>query len=289
VFGTLMGVATVASLVALGMNLDVKLPATTDAPSATSSSQEAQPAPEPAPPPTKPKRARTKLPGPWRISDAKGDARLKIVEDRVGTDPFLKALQRAGVELREAYRVITSMKGVRDFDKCKASDRFVVLIERGSSKVKAFEYIANPEEVYQSREGEDSLLKGSKLDLKVERNQFVGALVYDGKSFDASAEQGGFERGLAKAVSKALDGHMALDELERVSLEDRRALLAEPPQRFLEPGAARARELPAADFGDVEREAVDRDEVAGVAAHCADQRGAVVAPDLDVALVRREQ
>jgi murein DD-endopeptidase MepM/ murein hydrolase activator NlpD len=83
--------------------------------------------------------------------------------------------------------------------------------------VKAFEYIANPEEVYQSREGDDGLLKGSKLDLKVERNQFSGALVYDGKSFDTSAEQGGFERGLAKAVSKALDGHMALDELERGS------------------------------------------------------------------------
>ncbi|HWA70817.1 MAG TPA: M23 family metallopeptidase [Polyangiaceae bacterium] len=217
VFGTLLGVATVASLVALGMNLDVRLPASpATSSSATSVAVEQEAAP--APPPTaKPKRARTKVPGPWRIADAKGDTRLKIAEDRVGTDPFLKALERAGVQTAQTYRIITAMKGVRDFDRCKASDRFVVLIERGSSKVKAFEYIANPEEVYQAREGEDGLLKGSKLELRVERNQVTGSLVYDGKSFDASAEQGGFDRGLAKAVSKALDGHMALDELDRGS------------------------------------------------------------------------
>jgi murein DD-endopeptidase MepM/ murein hydrolase activator NlpD len=218
VFGTLLGVATVASLVALGMNLDVRMPASpATAPSATGSAVAQEAAPAPPTPSAKPKRARTKVPGPWRIADAKGDTRLKIAEDRVGTDPFLKALQRAGVETAQTYRIITAMKGVRDFDRCKASDRFAVLIERGSSKVKAFEYIANPEEVYQAREGDDGLLKGSKLELKVERNQVTGSLVFDGKSFDASAEQGGFDRGLAKAVAKALDGHMALDELDRGS------------------------------------------------------------------------
>ncbi|MGC4091958.1 MAG: M23 family metallopeptidase [Polyangiaceae bacterium] len=107
------------------------------------------------------------------------------------------------------------MKGVRDFDRCKASDGFAVLVERGSSKVKAFEFVTNPEDVYQSREGDDGLLKGSKLDLKVERQQVTGALVYDGKSIDASAERGGFDRGLSRALGKALDGHMGLDEIER--------------------------------------------------------------------------
>jgi murein DD-endopeptidase MepM/ murein hydrolase activator NlpD len=107
------------------------------------------------------------------------------------------------------------MKGVRDFDHCKSSDRFSALVERSSSRVKAFEYVVGPEEVYQSREGEDGLLKGSKLDLKVEHHEVSGAIVYDGKSFDASAERGGFERGLAKALAKALDGHSSLDELER--------------------------------------------------------------------------
>jgi hypothetical protein len=39
--------------------------------------------------------------------------------------------------------------------------------------------------------------------------------VYDGKSFDDSAEAAGFERGLARVVGKALDGHSSLEELER--------------------------------------------------------------------------
>jgi murein DD-endopeptidase MepM/ murein hydrolase activator NlpD len=217
VFGTLLGVATVASLIALGMNLDVKLPAAGPTPSAMPSADSKPTLAPPVAPSVKPKRTRNKLPGPWRVADAKADPGLRIAESKVGSDPFLKALQKAGVELRETYRILTSMKGVRDFDRCKSSDRFVVLIERGSSKVKAFEYIVTAEEVYQSREGADGLLKGAKLDLKVERSQVSGALVYDGKSFDASAEQGGLERGLAKVVVKALDGHMALDEIERGS------------------------------------------------------------------------
>ncbi|HEY0463063.1 MAG TPA: M23 family metallopeptidase, partial [Polyangiaceae bacterium] len=131
------------------------------------------------------------------------------------TDPFIKALSAAGVPEKEAYRVLTAMKGVRDFDKCNKSDRFTALLERGSSRLKAFEYAVGPEEIYQAREGDDGLLKGSKLDLKVERNQVTGALLYDGKSFDAYAERAGFDGGLAHVVALALQGHLAMDELER--------------------------------------------------------------------------
>jgi hypothetical protein len=211
VFGTLLGIATVASLTALGMNLDLKQSSSSVSPS-TSASAVVAPARSPE---IVPKRQRTKQTGPWRIADARSDARMRVIEGKVGTDPFLKSLEKAGVQTREIYRILTSMKGVRDFDRCKSSDRFAVLVERGSSKVKAFEFVTNPEDVYQSREGDDGLLKGSKLDLKVERNQVTGALVYDGKSFDESSERGGFDKGLARVVAKALDGHMSLDEIER--------------------------------------------------------------------------
>jgi murein DD-endopeptidase MepM/ murein hydrolase activator NlpD len=214
-FSTLLGVATVASLIALGMNFDVR-PAARHSEPAASAAVPSAAVEEPAPPP-KAKRARTKVPGPWRIADARGDAKLRIIEGKIGPDAFLKALEKAGVQTKETYRVLTAMKGVRDFDHCKSSDRFAALIERGSSKLKAFEYIASAEEVYQAREGDDGFLKGAKLDLAVERNEISAALVYDGKSFDASAEQAGLEHGLGKVVAKALDGQMALDELERGS------------------------------------------------------------------------
>ena len=73
----------------------------------------------------------------------------------------------------------------------------------------------SPEEIYQAREGDDALLKGAKLDLKVERNQVTGVLTYDGKNFDASAEQAGFDRGLGRVLGLALQGHLSMEELER--------------------------------------------------------------------------
>jgi murein DD-endopeptidase MepM/ murein hydrolase activator NlpD len=213
-FGTLIGIATVLTLIALLISLDRQKAAplgttASGAPSASVSAAPIESAPAVA------KRARQKVQGPWRIADVKGDPNLRTTSGTVSTDPFIKALGSAGVPEKEASRVLTAMKGVRDFDKCNKSDRFSALLERGSSRLKAFEYTVSPEEIYQAREGDDGLLKGSKLDLKVERNQVTGALLYDGKSFDASAERAGFDVGLGHVVALALQGHLSMDELER--------------------------------------------------------------------------
>lgn len=212
VFGTLIGIATVLSIIALMINIDRHKANALAKPVGAESASVAAPVEEA---PAVPKRVRHKEPGPWRIADAKGDPKLRRVEGKVGTDPFIKALTGAGVEEKEAYRVLTAMKGVRDFDKCNKSDKFAALIERGTSRLKAFEYTVGPEEIYQAREGDDGLLKGLKLDLKVEHNQVTGAVVYDGHDFDASAERAGFDPGLGHVVALALQGHMSLDELER--------------------------------------------------------------------------
>lgn len=213
-FGTLIGIATVLSLVALVINIDRHqlCPSASGGVSARSSNSAAVPSPAV---PQVAKRPRQKVPGPWRVADSRGDPKLRLVEGKVGTDPFIKAMTGAGVPEKEAYRVLTAMKGIRDFDKCAKSDRFSALIERGTSRLKGFEYAIGPEEIYQAREGEDGLLKGAKLDLKIERNQVTGALVYDGRDFDASAQQAGFDAGLGHVVALALQGHSSLDELER--------------------------------------------------------------------------
>jgi murein DD-endopeptidase MepM/ murein hydrolase activator NlpD len=213
VFGTLIGVATVLSLIALVINIDRHRTAPAVTASAAPSASVALAAPVEAPP--IPKRVRQKVPGPWRIADAKGDPKLRLIDGKVGTDPFIKALTDAGVEQKEAFRVIAAMKGVRDFDKCGKNDRFTALIERGSSRLKAFEYTVGPEEIYQAREGDDGRLAGLKLDLKIEHNQVTGAMIYDGRDFDTSAERAGFDAGLGHVVALALQGHLSMDELER--------------------------------------------------------------------------
>lgn len=214
VFGALLGVATAVSLLSLVMNLDPKqrgaIATPSTAPSPVASPSAAVEAPEVA----KPKRVRARLPGPWRIADVKDQPGTRVIEGKIGTSSFLKELESAGIPLKEAYRVIASMKGVRNFDRCSSGDRFVALVDRASSKLRAFEYEVSAEEVYQSREDASGLLRGAKLDLKVEKAQAIGALVFKGKSFDEAAELAGLETGLSRVTAKALEGHMSLDELE---------------------------------------------------------------------------
>jgi len=213
VFSALVGIATIASITALFMSIETRTPGPASSSAALSTAPSAAPpsAPDPR---TKAKRQRQKQPGPWRLSDARGDGKYRFIEGKVGTDSFLKALEAAGASEAQGYRVLAAMRGVLDLNKCKKTDRFQALIERGTGKLFALEYLAGPEDVYQAKEV-DGRLTGSKLDLKIERGQVLGALSYDGSSFDHSAEVAGFDPGLAKVVQKALDGHMALDELDR--------------------------------------------------------------------------
>jgi len=213
-FSVLVGIATIASITALFMNLEARfgggtaLPRADTAPNVTLAPR-ALPDPKP-----RPKQARQKLPGPWRLADAKGDARYRFIEGKVGTDSFLKALEGAGAPEAQGYRVLAAMRGLVDLDKHKKSDRFEALLERGSNKLFALEYITGPEEIYQAKEV-DGRLTGTKLDLKIERRQVLGALSYDGSNFDHSADVFGFEAGLGRVVQRAMDGQLSLDELDR--------------------------------------------------------------------------
>jgi len=217
--GTLLGLATVSSLVALGIHLDKRAPQIASAGAPVESAQLAASAAPAAPvaPPVSP-RARQKVPGPWRIRDATAQAESRIIEGQIGLKPFLKALNEAGVPSKESYRVLKVLGGLTNLDNCGKSDRFLALLERASQRLTAFEYIVNAEEVYQARQDGSGILVGKKLDLKVERAQVRGAFAVDAGGVERSATQAGFDPGLSKVLAKAVDGHISLDELERGDL-----------------------------------------------------------------------
>jgi murein DD-endopeptidase MepM/ murein hydrolase activator NlpD len=215
VFCALLGMALVASITALFMSLEGRLGSLGASGLSSTKAVAPPPRPEATPDPKpRPKRARQKVPGPWRLADARSDAKYRFIEGKVGTDSFLKALESAGAPESQGYRVLAAMRGIVDLNKCKKSDRFQALLERGTNKLYALEYVVGPEDIYQAREV-DGRLTGSKVDLKLERAQITGAMSYDGSSFDHSADIAGFDPGLAKVVQRALEGHMSLDELER--------------------------------------------------------------------------
>jgi murein DD-endopeptidase MepM/ murein hydrolase activator NlpD len=209
VFGTLLGLATVASIVALAIHLEPGAGLAPRPDEATAAPERAEIDSAP------PRRERARVPGPWRIADAKDDPGLKIVEKKIGPMPFLRALQEAGLPKKEAYRVLTAFKGVRDFDRPSRTDSFIALLDRSTLRVKAFEYVVSLEEILQAREGADGLLAGKRLDLKVERGQVKGAFAYKGGDLDGSAAIAGFDPGLSRTLEKAVEGHLSIQELER--------------------------------------------------------------------------
>ncbi|MCC6215443.1 MAG: M23 family metallopeptidase [Polyangiaceae bacterium] len=207
-----LGVATVLGCVAVASRIDSR------APSPAASAAPPPPAPgaaAPAPEATVARRARQKIPGPWRIADDASRAGVKIVKGTFGRDAFLSALTQAGVPAREAYRAHAALKGLRNLDRCERSHEFVALLDRAEGRLEAFEYVANKEEIHQARADADGRLVGRRLDLAVERTQLKGVIQIREDGFARAAERAGFEPGLTAALGKALDGHVDLEGLAR--------------------------------------------------------------------------
>lgn len=212
--GTLFGVAALAVLFALLIQAAPRPPLLGGgAPQSTRAALVPAP-PAAAPPVSMLKRApRKRVDGPWRIGEAEHGAALVSVRGTVGDNSFLGAAQAAGIERREAYRVLKAFEGVKDLNRCRPRDAFKALLHKDSGRVSAFEYSVNAEEVYQAREGPDGLLFGQRLDLQVRRERVQGVIVVEG-TFDASAEKAGFEPGLGEVVNKALAGYSSVGEMK---------------------------------------------------------------------------
>jgi murein DD-endopeptidase MepM/ murein hydrolase activator NlpD len=224
-FGVVFGLATLASVFAA---LTHWAPRTKEAAEPAASSEVASVAPAPsvasaAPIPTVAPRARKKLPGPWRIADANASGYRRL-EGKVGDQPFLKAVNAAGLEMKQAYRVLAAMKDSKDLNKCGKNDRFTALVDSGSGRLSAFEYVVNAEEIYQAKENDKGELKGQRLDLKVERTRAQGALLVSSESFETSALQSGFEPSLGTVLNRALEGHVSV---EQYRLGDRLRVIAQ--------------------------------------------------------------
>lgn len=156
-------------------------------------------------------------PGPWRISALEGNPDVRLVDGTMDRKSFLGALTGAGVPKAQVYRIMKAFERVKKFEKAHRRDAFVVALDRGSRRVKAFEYQASATEVWQAREGDDGRLVGEKLDLKVERRR-VTAAVLVGDDLAASCRAAGLEDAILETLDDALEGRVQLAGLRRGSL-----------------------------------------------------------------------
>jgi murein DD-endopeptidase MepM/ murein hydrolase activator NlpD len=212
-FGGLFGLATVTTIVALlvqgvpprdDRSVMSSLPqAGTDAPGSTDA---------PAPTATPKKRVRNKLPPPWRVSDMAKDPGVRIVEDTMNRRSFVDALGEKGVPKDQVYRILKAFDGVRKFDKTGKNDKFIVALDRASQKVKGFELVVSPFEVWQARE-ENGVLTASTVDMKLADAEVTGSF-YVGKNLAKSIEWGGLEPAITKALDDAFLGRISSDGFE---------------------------------------------------------------------------
>ncbi|MBK8253354.1 MAG: peptidoglycan DD-metalloendopeptidase family protein [Polyangiaceae bacterium] len=211
IFGGLFGLAAITSVVAVLIQAappkdDRAAMAQTAAASATS-------APAAAPPVKSRKPKREALPGPWRIKEMEKDPHIAMVTGLMEKKSFIDALDEKKIPKAQAYRILKAFESVRKFDRTGKKDRFTVALEKGSQRIKAFEYEVNPTEVYQAKEDAQGLLVGQKLDMKIAENEFAGAF-YVQKDITKSFEEGGFEPGILATIDEALVGRMSCDSFD---------------------------------------------------------------------------
>ena len=215
VFATLLGLCTVATLIAIAIQID-KRPHKIAVASASASAESAAPVASVAPSALPDRRpARVKVPGPWRIRDAESDANARIIDGKVGLDPLVKSVEKLGVPIKQFYRVIAAFSKVRPLTNCAKSDRYVILLERSTKRIKAFEYVTGNEDVFQAREGSDGFLAVQKLDLQVKQSRVASSALIGDDGLEAAMLAGGFEKAIISTLREALSGHAALEELDR--------------------------------------------------------------------------
>ncbi|MFO0760774.1 MAG: peptidoglycan DD-metalloendopeptidase family protein [Byssovorax sp.] len=214
IFGGIFGLATLTSVIALLIWVvppknERALIAGSAAPPGSGSAG----VPGKAKPEVK-KRERVALPGPWRVSELEKDPGMTLVSGTMDRRSLMEALNDKGVPKAQVYRILKAFEATRKFDKSGKKDRFTLAMERESHRVKAFEYEITPSEIYQTKEGDDGILRpGEKLDMKIADSE-VTAAFYVGSDLAASYQAAGLEDGILQAVDEALSGRMSSESFE---------------------------------------------------------------------------
>lgn len=213
VFGGLFGLATVTSVIALLIQSVPPRDERAIVSGVATASASAAGADAAKPPKPSKRKARTPIPGPWRVSELEKDPSVKVESGVTARKSLFDALGDKGVPKAQVYRILKAFDGVRKFDKTGRKDKFMVAFARDDHRVKAFEYEVTPSEVYQAKEGEGGLLTATKLDMKVAEEEVTGSF-YIGPDLAASYKPEGFEDGLLTALDEAMNGKMSHESFE---------------------------------------------------------------------------
>ncbi|MCU0694084.1 MAG: peptidase, partial [Polyangiaceae bacterium] len=151
------------------------------------------------------------------MSDLANDPGVRMVNGEVGLEPFVKTLQKLGVSKRETYRILAAFKGFDAFKRPRKKDEFLIAIDGGTKKVKAFELKVSALDVYQAREDDRGLLVGVKLDMKIAQRLRVVAVRVAGEDLAKDLRRGRLRPSIVETIDSAFDGRASVGSMPRNS------------------------------------------------------------------------
>lgn len=235
-FGGLFGVATVASIFALLIQVfPVKSDRAVKASSTSNSAAEGTSALGSASAVSERrgpmKRVRVELPEPWRVESLKPTH--SVLKGEMERRSLTTALDKIHVPKDQVYRIIKAFESVYKFERPKKRDSFVIALERDTKRVVGFEYVVDATEIYQAKSNDAGLLEAKRLDMVVRSEEFPTAF-YVGKDLARSYDSAGLDPGLTKAINDAFNGQTSTEAFEEGGVV--RAILVETTAlgRFVE-------------------------------------------------------
>jgi murein DD-endopeptidase MepM/ murein hydrolase activator NlpD len=150
-------------------------------------------------------------PPAYRIHVLKDDKSLEYIEGKIGKRPFGAAMSHVPLTRPEVARLIKAFDGVHEFTRCQPKDSFILVKNRATSKVVAFEYWATPEELFQATE-EGGVLKGKKVLLRVEHKLRTASFIVK-DDYKKSLAEAGFADDMVQWTSDALEGHLEVSDI----------------------------------------------------------------------------
>jgi murein DD-endopeptidase MepM/ murein hydrolase activator NlpD len=151
-------------------------------------------------------------PGPWRVTALSDDPSMRLVNGTLDRRSFLDAAASAGIPRAEIFRAVAALRPIHNLDHPHRGDSFTAALDRESRKLRAFEYVVSPTEMYQLREQQGRGLTGERVDMHIEQHR-RGVSIAIGDDWKASVKGAGLDPAIFELLDEALAGRLALSAL----------------------------------------------------------------------------
>lgn len=141
---------------------------------------------------------------PPEDAGAPEDPNVLVKRGKVGRGgTLLGALQSQGLDTAASREVADALEGKFDPRRSRPEDSIVLRLDRASGKIRSFEYVVGPTEIYDVERGEDGRLRGRKREVRVIVVRRAAGATLDTSLWDA-IERAGLRGSILESFSDVM-------------------------------------------------------------------------------------